>query len=125
MLETSNIFLRNIIFIFEISQICNSRISIQERDANGINSFQSQCLTSAFTSFIRFAEQKWRRALCMGCQRDPSEMLSLALSKVEFLRAFYWRCPARAEIFLNEHFSVYVARFPSSDDLNAAYLWLL
>jgi len=45
--KNRSIFLRNTIFISEISQICNTRISIQERDANGINSFRSQCLTSA------------------------------------------------------------------------------
>lgn len=57
-------------------------------DANGINSFQSQCLTSALTSFIRFAEQKWIRASCSGCQRDPLETLSLALSKSSFSDRF-------------------------------------
>lgn len=100
---------RNIIFISELSQICNTRISIQERDANGINSFQSQCLTSALTSFIRFAEQKWIRASCSGCQRDPSETLSLALPKSSFPRSFYGGCLAGAEIFPNQHFSVYAA----------------
>lgn len=62
-----------------ISQICDTRINIRERDSNGINSFQSQCLTSALTSFIRFAEQKWIRASCSACQRDPSGTLSPGL----------------------------------------------
>lgn len=96
-----------IIFISEISQICNTRISIRERDANGINSFQSQCLTSALTSFIRLAKQKWIRASCSGCERDPSGTLSPALPKSSFADRFTRGVPlARARTLSpNEHFS--------------------
>lgn len=87
-------------------------IVYRDRDANGINFFQSRRLTSTRMSFIAwFTEQKWIRAVQfvfrLSTRSLRAEMPRLSPRRDRISLIVLREASARAEISPNEHFSVY------------------